>query len=49
LRCYGTEFWRGQILDRRFKNIDVQIDIRRIAGYKNKEQNPKIGIHVYTI
>jgi hypothetical protein len=28
-------FWRYEILDKRLRNIEVDIDIRRIVGCKN--------------
>jgi hypothetical protein len=31
LRCEGTKIWRNQILGKRFKNIDPEIEIRRIV------------------
>jgi hypothetical protein len=38
LICEGTKMWRDEILDRRFKNIKVEICIRRKAVCKNIEQ-----------
>jgi hypothetical protein len=44
LKCDGTKIWRYSILDKRFKNIGTEIDIRRRVGFENKEQWNKIGI-----
>jgi hypothetical protein len=38
LRCEGREIWWHQISDRRFRNINAEISIRRTVGCKNKEQ-----------
>jgi hypothetical protein len=44
LRCEGAKIWRRQILDKRCRNIDPEIGIRRTVGCKNKEQWEKIGV-----
>jgi hypothetical protein len=36
----------GPDLDKRFRNIDAEIGIMTIAGFKNKDQWQKIGIYV---
>jgi hypothetical protein len=33
----GTIVWKDEMLGNRLWNIDAQIGIRRIAGFKNKE------------
>jgi hypothetical protein len=38
LRCEGIKVWRNGILDKRFKNTDAEIGIRRIIRCMNKEQ-----------
>jgi hypothetical protein len=40
------KFWRGQILDKRFNNIDAEIVIIRTGGYNNKDQWQKIVIYM---
>jgi hypothetical protein len=45
MRYQAIKIWRGQILDKRFMNINAQIGIRRTAGFKNKEQSQNTGIH----
>jgi hypothetical protein len=46
LRCEGTKIWRREISNKRFQNIDAEIDIRRIKGCQNKEEWQKIGIYI---
>jgi hypothetical protein len=31
LRCEGTNIWRDEILDKKFRNVDTEIGIRRIV------------------
>jgi hypothetical protein len=38
LRCGGTEVWKVEILDNKYRNIDIEMGIRRTAGYNNKDQ-----------
>jgi hypothetical protein len=40
----GTKMWREEILDKRFWNIDPEIEIRKIAGCKNKRDVAEIRI-----
>jgi hypothetical protein len=36
VRCEGRRIWRGQIMDRKFRNIDIKSDIMIITRCKNK-------------
>jgi hypothetical protein len=38
--------WREEILDKRFWNIDPEIEIRKIGGCKNKEIWQKLGLYL---
>jgi hypothetical protein len=40
------EMWREEILDKRFRNCDPEIGIRKIAGCKNKEIWQKLGLYL---
>jgi hypothetical protein len=44
LRCEGTKIWWGEILDKSFRNIDVEMGVRTLLGGKNKEQGQITGI-----
>jgi hypothetical protein len=35
LRCEGIKIWKDEILEEVFKNIDAEMDIRRIVDCKN--------------
>jgi hypothetical protein len=32
------KIWRSRILDKRFRNIDAEISVRRSVGCENKKQ-----------
>jgi hypothetical protein len=38
LRCEGTKVWKVEILDKKYRNIDIEMGIRRAVGCKNKDQ-----------
>jgi hypothetical protein len=45
LRCEGTKIWRSRIVDKKFRNINAEMDIRRIVGCKKEEHWQKVGIY----
>jgi hypothetical protein len=38
LRCERIKIWRGQNLEKRFRNIDAEISIRRIESIGRKQE-----------
>jgi hypothetical protein len=38
VRCEGTKFWKVEILDKKYRNVDAEMGIRRTVGCKNKGQ-----------
>jgi hypothetical protein len=37
LRCAGTKISRDEVADRRCRNMNAEIGVRRITGHKNEE------------
>jgi hypothetical protein len=45
LRCERTKIWRSWIVDKRSRNINAKIGIRKIVGCKKEGRWQKIGIY----
>jgi hypothetical protein len=43
LRCYETNTWREDLVDKRFTSVDTEIGISRVATSKDKDKLQKLG------